>query len=132
MKLSLILGPVVQEMSFKVISDLEIWQRPCSAVPNHLCNFCRGYAEEQFSEIILNLDQRFRRCHLKKKCTQDGQRPIAIAHLEPSIRVNEKGVFNLQKLSVRKKSKMNKQTSVSILFAKTYFQVCSFERVNDR
>ena len=30
-----------------------------------LCNFNRGYQEEQFSEIILNLDQWFRRCHLK-------------------------------------------------------------------
>ena len=33
---------------------------------NHLCNFGRGYREEQFCEIILNLDQWFRRrCHLK-------------------------------------------------------------------
>ena len=33
---------------------------------NHLCNFGRGYPEEQFCEIILKLDQLFRRrCHLK-------------------------------------------------------------------
>ena len=32
---------------------------------NHLCNFGRGYQVEQFGEIILNLDQRFRRCPLK-------------------------------------------------------------------
>ena len=28
---------------------------------NHLCKFGRGYQEEHFSEIILNLDQWFRR-----------------------------------------------------------------------
>ena len=38
----------------------------CSADPNHLCNFGRRYHEEQFCEIILNLDQWFRRnCCLK-------------------------------------------------------------------
>ena len=31
----------------------------------HLCNFCREYHVEQFCEIILNLDQWFRRCHFK-------------------------------------------------------------------
>ena len=36
-----------------------------SAEWNHLCNFGRGYYEEQFYEIILNLDQWFRRCLLK-------------------------------------------------------------------
>ena len=31
-----------------------------------MCNFVRGHHEEQFCEIILNLDQRFRRrCRLK-------------------------------------------------------------------
>ena len=30
-----------------------------------MCNFDRGYQEEQFCEIILNLDQWFRRCLLK-------------------------------------------------------------------
>ena len=52
-------------MPFKDISYLEIWQPMCSAKRNHLCNFGRGYQEEQFCEIILNLDQWFRRCHLK-------------------------------------------------------------------
>ena len=33
---------------------------------NHLCNFGRGHYEKQFREIILNLDQWFRRrCLLK-------------------------------------------------------------------
>ena len=33
---------------------------------NHLCNFSQGHHEEQFCELILNLDQWFRRgCHLK-------------------------------------------------------------------
>ena len=60
-------GPVVQEvMPFKGISYLELWQPFCLAECNHLCNFCRGYYEEQFCEIILNLGQWFRnRCNLK-------------------------------------------------------------------
>ena len=33
----------------------------CSAEQNRLCNFNRGYHEEQFCEIISNLDQRLRR-----------------------------------------------------------------------
>ena len=47
-------------MSFKDISYLELWQSFCSAKLNHLCNFGRAYTEEQFCEINLNLDQRFR------------------------------------------------------------------------
>ena len=60
-------GPVVQEeMPFKGISYLDIWQPSCSAEHNHLCNFGRGYQEEQFCEIIFNLGQWFRRrCRLK-------------------------------------------------------------------
>ena len=53
-------------MPFKCISYLHIWQSFCSAECDHLCNFGRGYYEEQFCEIILNLGQRFRsRCCLK-------------------------------------------------------------------
>ena len=52
-------------MLFKGISYLEIWQPFCSAEHTHLCNFGRGYIEEQFCEIILNLGQRFRRSCLK-------------------------------------------------------------------
>ena len=38
----------------------------CSAEQNHLSNLGRRHQEEQFLEIILNLDQGFkRRCHLK-------------------------------------------------------------------
>ena len=54
-------GSVVQEMSFKDIFYLELWWPFCSAEPNHLCNFGRGYHEEQFCEIILNLDRWFKR-----------------------------------------------------------------------
>ena len=32
---------------------------------DHLCNFVKGYYEEQFFEIILNLGQWYRRCRLK-------------------------------------------------------------------
>ena len=60
-------GPVVQEeMSFKDISYLELWQSLCSVDWNHLCNIERRHHEEQPCEIILNLDQWFRRkCSLK-------------------------------------------------------------------
>ena len=60
-------GPVVlEEMSFKDMSYLELWQPLCSVERNHLCNFGRGYQEDQFCEIILNLDKWFSgRCHLK-------------------------------------------------------------------
>ena len=58
-------GLVFQEMSFKDISYLELWRPFCSAEQSHLCNFGRGYHEEKFCKIILNLDQWFRRCLLK-------------------------------------------------------------------
>ena len=59
-------GSVVQvKMSFKKISNLELWLTFCLVHQNHLCNFSRGYYEEQFCEIILNLGQWFRRCCLK-------------------------------------------------------------------
>ena len=46
-------GPVTQEMSFKDISYLELWRPFCSMERDHLCNFGRGYQEEEFCEIIL-------------------------------------------------------------------------------
>ena len=48
-------------MSFKEISYLEPWQPLCSAKQIHLCDLGRRYFEEQFCEIILNLDQSFKR-----------------------------------------------------------------------
>ena len=53
-------------MLFHDISYLELWRPFCSAERNHLCNFDKGNHEEQFCEIILNLDQWFRRCYLKE------------------------------------------------------------------
>ena len=54
--------PAVQEeMLFKDISYLKLWQPFCSAKQKYLCNFSREYYEEQFCEIIFNLDQWFRR-----------------------------------------------------------------------
>ena len=50
-----------EEMLFKDISYLEFRRPFCYAELDHLCNFGRGYQEEQFCEIILNLDQCFRR-----------------------------------------------------------------------
>ena len=49
-------------MPFKGISFLEPWQPFYSVEHNHLCNFGRGYYEEQLCEIILNLGQWFRIC----------------------------------------------------------------------
>ena len=51
----------MEEMPFKDISYLELWQACSSAEQNHLCNFCRGYYEDQFYEIILNFGQWVRR-----------------------------------------------------------------------
>ena len=54
-------------MRFIGFSYLELWQPFCSAERNHLCKFGRGYYENQFCEIILNLGQWFkRRCRFKK------------------------------------------------------------------
>ena len=60
-------GPLVQgKVSFKDISYLELWRPFCLVGWNHLCKFGKGYYEELFCEIILNLDQLFRRrCLLK-------------------------------------------------------------------
>ena len=52
-------------MSYKDISYLELWWPFCSAGQNYLCNFDVGYQEEQFCGIFINLNQLFRRCHLK-------------------------------------------------------------------
>ena len=58
--------PVIQELSFKDISYLELWwQIICSAKWKHLYNIGRRYGE-LFCEIILNLDLWLRRkCYLK-------------------------------------------------------------------
>ena len=54
-------GPKVSADVGKDISYLELWQPLCSGDRNHLCNFGRMYHVEGFCEIILNLDQWFRR-----------------------------------------------------------------------
>ena len=55
-----------EEMSFKDIAYLKLWQPLCSMEWNHFYNFDRVHQEEQFCAIILNLDQCFRRrCNLK-------------------------------------------------------------------
>ena len=41
-------------MTFKGISYLVLWWPFYTAERNHLCNFGRGYLEEQFFEIIMN------------------------------------------------------------------------------
>ena len=63
---------IQEELLFKGISYLDIWQPFCSAECNHLCNFGRGYYEEQFCKITLNLGQWFRsRCCLKDFLSDD-------------------------------------------------------------
>ena len=52
-------------MLFKDISYLELWWPFCPVEQNHLFNFGRRHHEKQFCEIILNLDQLFRRRCLK-------------------------------------------------------------------
>ena len=53
-------------MIFKSISYLELWRPFCSAEHKQLCNFGRGYPEEQFCEIIMILGKWIRRrCRLK-------------------------------------------------------------------
>ena len=52
---------MVQKMSFKDISYLELWQPFCSVECNYLSNFGKGYYKEQVCEIILNMGQWFRR-----------------------------------------------------------------------
>ena len=52
-------------MPFKDISYLELWWPFCSVAQNHFGNFGRGHNEEQFCEIILNMDQWFGKCYLK-------------------------------------------------------------------
>ena len=45
-----LLGPVVQEMPFKDISDLQLWWPICSAEWNQLCDFGRGNHKKYFCE----------------------------------------------------------------------------------
>ena len=55
-------GPVVQEeMSLKDISYLELWRPFCSAELKHICAILVEGINKNKSEIILNLDQWFRR-----------------------------------------------------------------------
>ena len=56
MRIYMKFGPVVQEMSFKDISYLELRHPLCSVDWNHLCNIGRRHHEEQPCEIVLNLD----------------------------------------------------------------------------
>ena len=57
---------VQEENLFKDISYLQLCQPFCLAEQNHLSNFGREHYGKHFCEIILNLDQCFRRCCLKK------------------------------------------------------------------
>ena len=54
----------VDQMSFKGLYYLELWKHLYSAERNHLRHFGRGHHEEQFCEIVLNLEK-WVRCHFK-------------------------------------------------------------------
>ena len=58
---------VQEEIPFKGISYLKLWQPFCSAERNQLCNFGRGYQEEQFCGMIMNLGQWFKRTEVSFK-----------------------------------------------------------------
>ena len=63
-------------MRFKDISYLELWWPLCSVERYHLWHFGRRHHEEQFCDIILNLDQWFRRRYCLKRyliCSSGGQ-----------------------------------------------------------
>ena len=47
------------------ITYLELWWPFCSAELKHLCNVGRGHHEEQLCELVLNLDQWYRRRNIK-------------------------------------------------------------------
>ena len=64
-------------MSFKDISYLELWRPHCSVERNHLCNFGNRHHKEQFCELILSLDQRFRkRCRLETFLIKNSGSPL--------------------------------------------------------
>ena len=64
MKLSLNLDQwLTEEISFTDISYLQLWQSVCSEEQNHLYNYATGQYE--ICEIVLNLDEWFRRRCLK-------------------------------------------------------------------
>ena len=52
---------VQEEITFKDSPFLQLWWPSCFAERNHLGEFCRGHYEELVCEIILNLDQWFRK-----------------------------------------------------------------------
>ena len=55
-----------EELPFKGISYLELWQFFYLTECNHLCNLSKGYYKKQCCETILILGQWFRRrCRLK-------------------------------------------------------------------
>ena len=70
-------------MSLKDISYLELWQPLCSMEQDHLCNFSRKHHEEQYYEIILNLDQwSRRRCFEFEPVVQEEMSLKDISYLE--------------------------------------------------
>ena len=73
-------------MSIKDSSNLEFWWLSCSTYWNHLCNFGRGHYGEhscvidnyfKFGSVVQEMSLR------KSLRTDNGRRPITIAHLEP-------------------------------------------------
>ena len=82
---------VQEETLFKDVSYLELCWPFCSGEQNHLYNFGRGHHEEYFFEIILNLDQWFRRC-----CSRDAVMPTTFFTVEGAY------CFGLIRPSVKK------------------------------
>ena len=76
---------VQEEMSFKDMSYLEFLQPLCSVERKHLCNFGRRHHKEQFCEIILNLDQWFRRRCCLRYFLAGALVALLISELEPFL-----------------------------------------------
>ena len=64
---------------YKDTSYLELCGPFKSGEQNYSCNFGKGHYEGYFCEIILNLDQWFRRCRLKIFLIWSSGRPFCLA-----------------------------------------------------
>ena len=83
-----------------------LWRRSCSVERNHLCYFERGHHGQHLCEVILNLDQLFRRrCRLKKKFMKDGRmkahhNTLPFAFGSGELKINRRPVY-ISKMTCR-------------------------------
>ena len=77
---------------FKEISYLELKQPFSSMEPHHFCNLIRVYHEDHFYEIILNLDQWFRRCPFKDLLSE-ALEALLFSWGEPFVQFKVEGIM---------------------------------------